>query len=313
MPLHDARGRWYGAAMSGFGIVWNKRVVERMSLPRVAEWKDLTNPNLYGWVASGDPTSSGSVRAVFEMILQAYGFEEGYATIVQIAGNVSAFDVGGHSSAQSVGLGQSAYGLSIDIYAYEEVASGGPENIGFIMPSRLTVITPDPIAVIRGAPHPELARRFVGYVLSEPGQKLWYVKVGSPGGPERYGLNRLPVLRSLYGSDLPTGVTVNPFTWDAGFDYDEELDNRRRGILGDFLRASVLDCHSELRRAWRAVIDAGEKPSLVRRLGESPVSGEELLELAPTWWADTALRQRNMREWSDFARRKFREVREAAR
>jgi len=46
----------------------------------------------------------------------------------------------------------------------------------------------DPIALLRGAPHGELARAFIEYVLSPDGQKLWNAKPGTSGGTERFAL-----------------------------------------------------------------------------------------------------------------------------
>ena len=314
MALHDPIGRWFGAAMSGFGIISNSRIVERMELPGVADWSRLAHPRLFGWIASGDPTSSGSVLACFEVILQAYGFERGYSIITRIAGNVGAFDVRGNAAARSVGLGQSAYGLSIDIFAYEQVARAGSENIGFVMPRRFTVITPDPIAILKGAPNRELARRFLEYVLSRDGQKLWYVKAGHPGGPREYGLNRLPVIRDLYASDLPTAVTVNPFEWGGGFKFDQALARKRSRVFSGLARATILDCHAQLREAWSAVIAAGvvDHPELVRELGKAPVTDEELVALSRRFSVDAAFRQKTSAEWSRFAREKFKGVREKA-
>jgi len=314
LPLHDPERRWFGAAMSGFGIVRNRRIVERMSLPRVREWSDLTNPRLFGWVASGNPTSSGSVHMLFELVLQAYGFEKGYAAICQIAGNVAAFDQGGNAAPRSVGLGQSAYGMCIDMYGREQQSKFGAESVDFAMPESLTVISADPVAVLKGAPHPELANRFLEYVLSETGQKLWYLKVGAEGGPERHALNRLPVVRSVYAPDAETDVTVDPFAWRGNLDFDEKLSSRRWGVLNGLLQATVIDVHGELREAWRAIIDAGEAehPELVEEFGRSPVTNEEMLELAKTWTADVGLRQKRMAEWSRFTRAKFSSVRAKA-
>jgi ABC-type Fe3+ transport system substrate-binding protein len=314
LPLHDPKGRWFGAAMSGFGIVRNRRIVERMSLPNVREWADLTNPRLFGWVASGDPTSSGSVHMLFELVLQAYGFEKGYAAICQTAGNVAAFDKDGNDAPRAVGLGQSAYGMCIDMYGREQQSRLGEENVDFLMPESLTVISADPVAMLKGAPHPELAVRFLEYVLSEPGQKLWYLRVGAEGGPRRYALNRLPVVRRVYAPGAETDVTVDPFAWRGKLDYDEKLASRRLGVLDGLLKATVLDVHGELRAAWRAVIDAGEAehPELVAEFGRAPVTEKEMLELAKTWTADVVLRQEREDEWSRFARGKFVSIRARA-
>ncbi len=313
IELHDPHGYWYGAALSGFGIVSNKPMVERLGLPAVSDWKDLTNPRLFGWIACGDPASSGSVHMTFETILQAYGFEAGYAIITQIAGNVAAFDEGGNVSSRAVSLGQCAYGLSIDLYAWEKIAELGEDNIGFVLPEKHTVITADPISILKGAPNRELAQKFVEYVLSEDGQKLWYLEPGAEGGPRKHSLRRLPVIPSLYESGLESAVTVNPFTWGGGFRYDPALDRRRAAVMEDLMRATILDVHAELREAWRALIDAGEPPGLVAEFTKAPVTGEELLRLATEVWPDPMLRDRTITDWTRFAREKFRRVRLGAR
>lgn len=315
--LRDARGRWFAAALSGFGVVSNRRIIERMRLPAVNTWRDLTDPWLFGWVASGDPSSSGSVRATWELVLQAYGFEEGYSVLVRMAGNVPAFDEGGNSAPRAVALGQAAYGMCIDFYGLEQVAAYGPENVGFTLPKDFTVITPDPIAVLKGAPHRKLAVKFVEFVLSEEAQRLWYVLPGTEGGPEQFSLNRLPVRPSLYNLGLPTAITVNPFRTGRESSFDQSLARRRGRILEDLARATILDVHRGLRRAWRAIIDAGCPEGLITRFGEPPgdppLKGEELLRLAREVWPDPALRSRLMRGWSEFARAKFAEVEREAR
>jgi len=309
----DPDGLWYSAALSGFGIVWNKPVVEKMSLPGVKTWTDLTNPRLMGWVASGDPSSSGAVRAALEIILQARGFEDGYGVLVQMAGNVAAFDEGGNAAPRAVALGQAAYGLCIDFYGAEQVAALGAESVGFILPAGQTVMTPDPIAVLKGAPQPELAHKFVDFVLSDEGQKLWYLKPGAEGGPRKYGLNRMPVRPALYDMRLPTAVTVNPFSWTGGLAFDQRLSDVRSRILIGLFRATIIDVHAELREAWAALAAAGEPPDLAAEFVRPPVSGGELLRLAAEAWPDPTLRAELQAEWSDFARRKYARVRDEAR
>ena len=53
-------------------------------------------------------------------------------------------------------------------------------------------VSVDPIGMFRGAPNADVAREFIAFTMSPAGQKLWNWKVGTPGGPERYALRRLP-------------------------------------------------------------------------------------------------------------------------
>ena len=64
-----------------------------------------------------------------------------------------------------------------------------------------TSVGVDPIGVFRGAPDPALASEFIEFMVSEKGQKLWNWKPGTPGGPQRYALRRLPRLPSLDDPD----------------------------------------------------------------------------------------------------------------
>jgi len=79
IEMYDPQGLWFGACLSGFGILVNKRVLELMHLPRPRSWEDLGRPEYLSWVGSGDPRSSGSVHMVYEIIAQAYGWERGWA------------------------------------------------------------------------------------------------------------------------------------------------------------------------------------------------------------------------------------------
>jgi ABC-type Fe3+ transport system substrate-binding protein len=166
IEIYDREGRWYGAALSTFGIIYNDRIVENLNLPVPEDWRDLGAPRAFGWVASGDPSSSGSVAMLYELILQTYGLTDGYALICRIGGNVQAFDEGGAAAPKSVAIGQAAYGMCIDFYGQAEEAWVGPENLTFTLPTGLNTVTPDPIAIMRHPGNPELARKFVDFVLS---------------------------------------------------------------------------------------------------------------------------------------------------
>ena len=74
----------------------------------------------------------------------------------------------------------------------------GKERMHYFNPPGGTSIGTDPIGMLRGAPHPALAKAFIEYVMSLEGQKLWCFKVGAPGGPQKYALRRSPVRRELY-------------------------------------------------------------------------------------------------------------------
>src|SRR4030095_6694934 len=55
---------------------------------------------------------------------------------------------------------------TIDFYAWAQVNEAGADKIGFVMPDNLTVINPDGIAILKGAPNPSVAEAFGSFVIA---------------------------------------------------------------------------------------------------------------------------------------------------
>jgi ABC-type Fe3+ transport system substrate-binding protein len=66
----DGKVRWVGVCISAFGIVYNPDVYELIGLPAPETWKDLTRPEMSGWVALANPTSSSSAATAYSMVYQ---------------------------------------------------------------------------------------------------------------------------------------------------------------------------------------------------------------------------------------------------
>ena len=113
-------------------------------------------------------------------------------------------------------IGEVAYGLAIDFYAWAQVKEAGADKIGFVMPDNLTIITPDAIAILKGAANPEVAKAFIRFVMSEEGQKLWLLVEKAPGGPQRFQLNRFSVLPSFYKLPANHGGPAQPVLLAVG-------------------------------------------------------------------------------------------------
>ncbi len=278
-PYWDPQNRWVGAALSAFGICYNTDALARMgftSEPR--HWSDLAEPKLSGAVALADPTQSGSAAKAFEMLIQQQiaeaggdpveGWKRALRLIRRIAANARYFSDSATRIVWDVESGDAAAGMAIDFYGrFQSEAVRRPDGT-----SRLHYFTPvggssfgaDPIGMLRGAPSPALAREFIAFVLSPEGQKLWNWKVGTPGGPQKYALRRLPILPELYAPEfepLRSDPDVNPFAWAQ-----ENPPYRPEGTAALFrtisfvIRTMAIDPHEELREAWTALIAAGFPP-----------------------------------------------------
>ncbi len=306
VPLYDPDYMWYGPTLSGFGIVYNKVVLKLVKLPVIETWEDLASPAAFGWVGSSDPRKSGSVHLAYEIILQAYGWDKGWRIITAMGGNVRSFTGSASQVPKDVAIGEVAYGLSIDFYAWAQVDEAGADKIGFVMPPNLTIINPDCIGILKGAPNQPVAEAFLRFAMSEAGQKLWMWRVGSTGGPQKYQLNRFSVLPQLYDfSTQDTAVQLNPFSWQSGFVYDAKLGAARWAIVNDLIGALVIDQKDALTRAWEAALERGLTEQEWQRLAAMPVTEAEALELAKTKWQDAAFRNQKVLEWTQFARAKY--------
>ncbi len=299
MEIYDKDQEWFGACLAGFGLLYNKPVLEFLEMPEPEAWADLGRPGYFTWISSADPRKSGSMHMVYEIILQAYGWEKGWETVMRIGANCRAFSRQASDVPREVSAGEAACGMAIDTYALRAVAQAGGDRLAFRLPERLTVVNPDGIGVLKGAPHVELAESFVEFVLSERGQKLWILRAGAPDGPRRHQLYRLPLIPGL-AARYPGNavVTFDPFEFEGGVEFDSEKKNVRWRILNDLIGARIIDPHPELAKAWQVLRSLPEGHPGRRKLLSPPVSEEELLRLAETKWDDPYFRAEKIAGWS---------------
>lgn len=307
VEIYDTNFTWFGAALSSFGILQNLRLERLNHLPRVESWGDLANPRLLGWVGAGDPRNSGTMGVMFEAFLQYYGWERGWQILTEISGNVRKFDRIASTTAKDVTLGETAYAFCIDFYGFTQVAAAGRSNLTFTLPSDFTTFTPDGIAILKGAPHLQTAQRFLDFVLSEDGQKLWFLPRGYPGGPRDASIERMPVRPDFYQRfrDV-SNVEVSPFTLRGGFHYNAELSRKRRDLVAALVGALLVDTHPELKVAWRRLTRDNLREQDRLEFGRAPITEAEALQLAAGPWKNPAFRNQKKIEWQTWAQKKYR-------
>ena len=318
IPLYDAEHRWYGAALSSFGIMYNEELRGLLQLPKVSTWKDLGNLELIGRIGAADPRESGSAHMVYEIILQTLGWEEGFALLTKIGGNVRGFSAGANVIPTDVVAGQVIYGLAIDFYAYGQIAIVGADKIKYVVPADGAVVTADPIAILKGAPNTSVAEKFLEFVLSEDAQKLWMLRDTDAEGPEwKGGLNRASVLPALYDKLGERCIVPNPFAMEGSpFQYDSDKGGTRWNIVNDLFGILIIDSHKDLVNAWKTIQkskDPAKRDAAIAVLTKMPITEAEAMALANGAWKDPEVRNKKMKEWGQFAKEKFKEARNLAR
>ena len=318
IPLYDAEHQWYGAALSSFGIMHNEELREMLSLPKVKTWRDLGDVALLGKIGAADPRESGSAHMVYEIILQTLGWNEGFALLTKLGGNVRGFSAGANAIPTDVVAGQVIYGLAIDFYAYGQIAVVGADKIQYVVPADGAVVTADPIAILKGAPNLSVAQKFLEFVLSEDAQKLWMLRDTDSEGPKwKGGLNRASVLPALYDKLGERCIVPNPFAMEGTpFQYNSDKGGTRWNIVNDLFGVLIIDSHKDLVNAWKAIRkckDPAKREAAIAALTKMPITEEEAMKLAHSDWKDPTVRNEKIKDWGQFAKEKFKEARDLAK
>ncbi len=264
-PLYDPEGYWYGVALSGFGIVYNNHVLDALGVGAPMNWEALCNPKLYGHIALVNPAQSGSVTTAFEAILKNLGWTRGWQVLRRAAGNARYFSASSLKPPADVSQGDAAMGVCIDFYGrYQSQAikrMGGGDRIGYIDPPGTTMIDPDPISLMRGAPNRTYAERFIEFCLTEEAQALWQfeAKEEQELGPHSWELRRLPVRSSLYELHMDKLIDqVNPYEDAVKAPYP---DRNMRAFIAPLFSGMAMDFHELLSEAWHDIFTHPAYPS----------------------------------------------------
>lgn len=281
ITLYDPEGYWHGLALSGFGIVYNNEVLVDLHIAPPTTWEALCNPALFGKLALVNPAQSGSVTTAFEAILKNLGWERGWQVLRRSAANARYFSASSLKPPADVSQGDAAMGICIDFYGrYQAQAvksSGGGERVGYIDPPSATMIDPDPISLLRGAPNEEMAMRFIQYCMTKEAQSLWQfqVKDNADGlGPYTFELRRMPVRREMYTKFMDRMVDqVNPYLTARPAPYP---DRNMRSFISPIFSGMAMDNHEELMHAWQAIFTHPAYPDTTNIVTADDVDNPEL-------------------------------------
>ena len=131
-------------------------------------WAELADPKWKGQIASARADGSGSAMQQLQTVLTVFG-DKGWDTYKQIAANFVFTDSSG-AVPRYVADGETSMGLTLEDNALEYVQGGAP--IAIVHLSDGTVATPDGVALVKGGPNPEAARKFYEWALTPGGQQF---------------------------------------------------------------------------------------------------------------------------------------------
>jgi len=267
MKRFDGQDRvlWIAAAISSFGFTINNDFLADAQLPVPNKWEDLANET-YGKllplpsISMGNAPGTTSNTRIYEIILQAFGWDEGWRILTRMAGNAGIY--GGSVETQSaVEQGEVGVGMSIDFYGYTSQIDF--PSTQYVLPEGQSIINGDPIALVAKSKHKDAAQDFIGWILSPEGQSIWL--------DER--INRMPLRSDAFHtekgqkrSDLYT--LFNQTISNIGIPFSDELAISYEQSLMYYFEAVLKNEHEALagsQGAWTELVNAKKEQRITQQ------------------------------------------------
>jgi iron(III) transport system substrate-binding protein len=165
---HDPHDLWYGTYQTPEVIVYNRDAVKPEEAPK--DWDDVLDPKWRDKILIRNPNPSDSMRAIFgAMIWRFYKDsgkpDQGYDWLRRLDANVHEYTADGTLLMQKLVRREGLLSLwnLPDVRIYKE-QKGFP--IDYVFPASGTPVITDGIAVIKGTPNEEEARKFYEFVTT---------------------------------------------------------------------------------------------------------------------------------------------------
>jgi len=223
----DPQDRWYGTYETPEVIVYNSEAVSPAEAPK--DWDDVLDPKWRDKILIRSPSPSDSMRAIFGAMIWRYYKEtsspdKGYDWLRRLDANVHEYTADGTLMVQKLVRREGLISLwdMPDVKLYQ--GKGLP--LAYTIPTSGTPVVIDAIAIIRGAPHEEEAKRFYEFVTTS--ESLVHAA---------QSYYRIPARTDLDRQQLPAWMnesfTRMPLDWDLlrkqGNDWLRHWDTEIRG------------------------------------------------------------------------------------
>ncbi|MBI2603109.1 MAG: extracellular solute-binding protein [Deltaproteobacteria bacterium] len=305
--LYDKEETWHAVNFSSFGLFFNKKLLRLLQLEEPKNWNDLADPRYFGHLSNADPRRSSSYLTIYTVMMQSSGWDKGWALLTRIAANTNKFSHSSSAPVKAVVAGEAAAAPSIDYFALAKIGDLGVQNLGFHLPIDVSIVNADPISMLKGAPHPIPAGRFIEFLLDAEVQKLFILPMGAKDGPRFSSLGRLAVNKKTYADTENRRITqLNPYTLaPPKFVLNRDQATDIQFVLSDLIGAVLIDSHKELRQATEVLIKTKRFAELEK--GLFPVKKEEVTS-AVKKWGDQRFRNQMINHWLEQAHLSYQKI-----
>jgi len=210
----DPDGYWTGWYFGALCLLYNEKRYNEEVKPKginpPASWDDLLNPVYKGQVIASNPATTGGAYLMMAAQIFRLGSEQaGFDYIRKLHPNVAQYTKGANGSIPLVSQGEAMVGFAWGHDTLKQKAQGNlpivvvfPKDTGFEIGAA---------SIIKNAPHPESAKKFIDFLLSPTAGKI-------------NALNgyRYPVRK---GVEMPAGVPAFESLKLAPWDLKAAADN----------------------------------------------------------------------------------------
>jgi len=161
-------GRSAGIYAGALGFAYNADLLRQLKLPAPACWKDLADIAYRGRIESGNPNSSGTAFTTLATLVQLFGEDEAFRFLSALNRNIARYTSAGAAPVKAAARGETLIGISFMHDAVTQKQAGYPLVI--VAPCEGTGYEIGAVSIVKGARHPEAAKRFVDFALSPEGQ-----------------------------------------------------------------------------------------------------------------------------------------------
>lgn len=168
IPLQDPQGRWYVFGLSLGVIGFNRERLAALRLPVPKAWADLANPVYKGHIVFNMPQLSSSAFNTIVAHYQIMGARRVWDYWDRLNENITFYSRSTSALYSLVARGEVPISFGIDRTYYVNQARGAPVEV--VYPEDGSWVFALTMGMVRGAPNPDPAKRFMRFVLSPAGQ-----------------------------------------------------------------------------------------------------------------------------------------------
>ena len=165
----DPRDLWYGTYLTPEVIAYNSEAVTDAEAPK--DWDDVINPKWRGKIIIRDPIASGTMRAIFGAIIarelaRTGSTKAGYDWLLRLDANTKEYTLNPTILYQKLGRQEGV----VTLYNMPDMATLQQRTkipVKWVVPASGTPVLVEGLAIVKGARHPDLAKRFYEFVTTQ--------------------------------------------------------------------------------------------------------------------------------------------------